>query len=211
MSSRIEAAGEPQTVDEARDAVEKSRQRISSTLDRLEDRIVDKKHELKDRMDVLRPVREQVNQRPFTAVAVGLGVGALLGALGGRGDDGGRDSGDDRPGRSRVDRDRILDADERAELREWRRHRRRHLNALSSSRGRDQDDDGGSGRLDALKHQVVGALTSAIGAVVTAKVREFTGVSDGRGQSTRGTSRVISRGYERDSLSGDRELERSMR
>lgn len=210
MSSRIEAAGEPQTVDEARDAVEKSRQRISSTLDRLEDRIVDKKHELQDRMDVLRPVRDQVNQRPFTAVAVGIGVGALLGSLGGRGDDDDRDSGGDRPSRSRLDRDGILDADERAELREWRRHRRRHLSARSSSQGNDRDDDG-SGRLDALKHQVVGALTSAIGAVVTAKVKEFTGMSDGNRQSTRGTSREISRGYERDSAPGDRERERSMR
>ena len=45
MSSRIEdVAVDPQTVDEAKDAVERSRQRISTTLDALEDRIVEKKH-----------------------------------------------------------------------------------------------------------------------------------------------------------------------
>ena len=181
--SRMDVAVEPQTVDEAKDAVERSRQRISTTLDALEDRIVEKKHAMQDRMDVLRPVREQVTVRPLTAVAVAVGVGALLGSLGGRGDrDVGRDVKAGREGKSsRSMRGRSgLSERDRAELREWRRMRRERLrNRIGSGR----DEDNGGGRLDALKHQLAGAVTSAIGAAVTARLRDFSGGShrgDGR-------------------------------
>jgi hypothetical protein len=53
--------------------------------------------------------------------------------------------------------------------------RRERLQARSRH---EHDDDGGSSRFDALKNQLAGAVTSAIGAVVTAKVREFTGVTN---------------------------------
>jgi len=162
MSSRIEdVAVDPQTVDEAKDAVERSRQRISTTLDALEDRIVEKKHAMQDRMDVLRPVRDQVTQRPFMAVAVALGVGALLGSLGGSADD----VAEPRAGRGRQqlsDRDR----------REWRRLRRDRLRARGGAAG--HDDDSGA-RLDSLKRQLAGAVTTAIGAAVTARLKEFSG------------------------------------
>jgi ElaB/YqjD/DUF883 family membrane-anchored ribosome-binding protein len=198
MSSRTgETAENPRTVDEARDAVERSRQRISSTLDQLEGRIVDKKHELQEKADVLRPLRERIIEHPFTAVAVGAGVGMLLGVLGGGGND------DDeavllRAGaRPRARSGRMSDED-RAELRQWRRSRRQRLHSISSH---DRDDWGGgrSGRadhgrgdddkrFDALKHQLMGAVTSAITAAVTARVRQFaqdnlsqlTGGGDGR-------------------------------
>ena len=170
MSSRVEAVEtSPRTVDEARDAVERSRQRISTTLDALEDRIVEKKHEIQDRVDVLRPVREQIGQRPFTAVAVAVGVGALLGSLGG--------GEDEKESRSRRGRGRLSE-DDREELREWRKMRRERLEARRSSH--EDGDDGGS-RLDALKHQLTGAVTSAISTALAAKVREMTGVgSSGR-------------------------------
>jgi hypothetical protein len=174
MSSRIDGpAGEPRTVDEARDAVERSRQRISSTLDALEDRIVEKKHELQERVDVLRPVRDQIVERPFTALAVGLGVGALLGSIGGGGDDDGHEH--HRSGRMRGG----LSDDDRRELREWRRARRERLSARGSrpdGHERDQDDgDSGSAglRFDALRHQLMGAVTSAVTAAVTRKVRQY--------------------------------------
>jgi ElaB/YqjD/DUF883 family membrane-anchored ribosome-binding protein len=168
MSSSMEdVAVEPRTVDEARDAVERSRQRISSTLDALEGRIVEKKHEIQNRVDVLRPVRDQVERRPFTAVAVAVGVGALLGSIGGRGTE-------DEERQGRRDGKGRLSEDDRTELREWRRMRRERLQA----RSRHEHDDDGSSRFDALKNQLAGAVTSAIGAVVTAKVREFTGVTN---------------------------------
>lgn len=196
MSIRIEEEGtdSPQTVDEARDAVARSRERISSTLDALEDRIVEKKHEIQDRVDVLRPVREQIAERPLTAVMAGLAVGALLGALGGGDDDeytrrrSGRISGHE------------LDDDERDELKQWRRQRRKRLRAklsrsavdsdwpeLSRGRGRsrssgrgkardyDRDgrDDRSDSRFDALKHQLLGAVTSAITTAVTTRLRRM--------------------------------------
>lgn len=172
MSSRVEeVATSPRTVDEARDAVERSRQRISSTLDALEDRIVEKKHEIQDRVDVLRPVRDQIQQRPFTAVAVAVGVGALLGSLGG---------GDDEEEERTSRRGRKTGGEERAELREWRRARRERLEARARTHGNDEDDEGSS-RFDALKHQLAGAVTSAISTALAAKVREMAGVSGGRG------------------------------
>jgi hypothetical protein len=175
MSSRIdEPAGEPRTVDEARDAVERSRQRISSTLDALEDRIVEKKHELQDRVDVLKPVREQIVSRPFTAVAIGLGVGALLGSIGGGSDD---DEDEHEHRRSGRVRGALSDADRR-ELREWRRARRDRLRSRTrDGRDREDDDHGDSRfaglRFDALRHQLMGAVTSALTAAVTKKVRQY--------------------------------------
>lgn len=164
MSSRMEGtAASPRTVDEARDAVEQSRQRISSTLDSIENRIVDKKHELQDRADVLRPVREQVVQRPFTAVAVAVAAGALLGSLGGSRHQESRV----RPG-GRIPGGEYLDDDARAELREWRRNRRERLRGISPQR-----EDEGHSRFDDVKGQLVGALTSAIGAAVTARVKQL--------------------------------------
>jgi ElaB/YqjD/DUF883 family membrane-anchored ribosome-binding protein len=185
MSSRMEGS-QPQTVDEARDAVVRSRQRISSTLDQLEDRIVEKKHELQEKADVLGPVRERVVARPFTAVAVAVGVGALLGSLGGGHDDSGRSS----SSRSRrAHRDSVPGDDERAELRKWRRARQQRLRARSHSAREDAGHDGhedGSSRLDGLRHQLMGAVTTAIGAAITAKVRDMTsGSADGNGRRYR--------------------------
>ncbi|HEX6135957.1 MAG TPA: hypothetical protein VFZ24_18435 [Longimicrobiales bacterium] len=166
MSSRTEVSvAEPRTVDEAKHAVERSRQRISSTLDALEDRIVEKKHALQDRVAVLRPVREQVTQRPFAAVAIALGVGALLGSLGGGEDEEARSTG----GRHEARHAQLSERD-RAELRAWRRLRRERLRARRDER----DHAAGDSRLASLRHQLTGAITSAIGAAVTARVKEMT-------------------------------------
>jgi len=69
---------EPRTVEEARLAVEESRERMSNTLDAIEGRLVAKKQQLSDRMDVMRPVKQRVRSRPWQAVAVALGVGVLI-------------------------------------------------------------------------------------------------------------------------------------
>jgi ElaB/YqjD/DUF883 family membrane-anchored ribosome-binding protein len=172
MDIRIdETAAEPQTVDEARDAVERSRQRISSTLDQLEGRIVEKKHELQDRADVLRPVRERIAERPFTAVVVAAGVGALLGSLGGG--DGDEDRSKHRHARSGRVRGEMSDSDRR-ELREWRKARKERLRSTLDRHRDDSSRDSESGsRFDGLKHQLMGAVTAAITTAVTKRVRSL--------------------------------------
>ena len=55
---------EPQDVGDARRAVEESRERLAGTLDELETKLVEKKHEIADRVNVLRPVQKQVRSRP---------------------------------------------------------------------------------------------------------------------------------------------------
>jgi ElaB/YqjD/DUF883 family membrane-anchored ribosome-binding protein len=168
-----ESGVEPQTVDQARDAVERSRERISRTLDRLEDRIVDKKHELQDKADVFRPVKTQVRQRPLTAIAVAVGIGALLGSLGG--------GHEEELARVRGGRGHALSDDERRELREWRRHRRERLRAVMNQEERHRG--GRNGRADSrrgsLKSQLIGAATTAITAAITSRVKDFARGSGG--------------------------------
>lgn len=69
---------EPQTVEEARRAVEASRERMSNTLSQLEHQIAEKKERLEAKVDVLRPVKTKVRARPLVALAVAFGVGVFL-------------------------------------------------------------------------------------------------------------------------------------
>jgi len=69
---------EPRTVAEARRAVQASRERMSDTLEAIEDRLVSKKQQIEERMDVLRPIKKRVRSRPWPALAVAFGVGVLL-------------------------------------------------------------------------------------------------------------------------------------
>jgi ElaB/YqjD/DUF883 family membrane-anchored ribosome-binding protein len=69
---------QPRTVEEARNAVVASRERMSDTLDAIENRLVTKKQEITDRMDVMRPVKKQVRSRPWPALALAFGVGFLF-------------------------------------------------------------------------------------------------------------------------------------
>ena len=154
---------EPPTVDQARAAVERSRERISRTLDRLEDRIVDKKYELQDRADVFRPVKQQVRLRPLTAIAIGFGVGVVLGSLS-RGRQGGRGK-----------RLRGLDRKERRQLREWREQRRERLLARADTSRSDGNahESRQESRFDGMKGQLVGAVTTALTAAITSGMKDF--------------------------------------
>lgn len=69
---------EPQTLLEARRAVETSRARMSDTLNALEVQLTNKKQELEAKVDVLRPVKKRVRARPLVALAIAFGVGVLL-------------------------------------------------------------------------------------------------------------------------------------
>ncbi len=82
-----ELAVEPRSVDDAREAIEQTRERISATLDEIETRIDATKQELRRRADVLRPVRERIGASPWTALAIGAGAGLALGLLTGGSDD----------------------------------------------------------------------------------------------------------------------------
>ncbi len=57
--------------------------------------------------------------------------------------------------------------------------RRERLQARSRNRD-DRDEDDGISRMDALKHQLTGAVTSAISTALAAKVREIAGVGNSR-------------------------------
>lgn len=108
-ASEYEAAPSPQSTEEARRAVEEARGRISSTIDAIEDRVEEAREGLKERLDVLRPVRDRIRRNGWKAVGVAFGAGLALGLLTG---------GEDRD---------LIDEDERRELRRWRAERRSRL------------------------------------------------------------------------------------
>ena len=68
----------PRTVEQARRDIEESRERMADTLGEIEHRLLTKKQQIEDRMDVLRPVKERVRSKPWVSLAVAFGVGAVL-------------------------------------------------------------------------------------------------------------------------------------
>jgi ElaB/YqjD/DUF883 family membrane-anchored ribosome-binding protein len=72
-------ADDPQAV---RSEIENTRERMSSTIDEIENVLARKKERLQDRLDVLSPIRE----RPLPATGIAFGVGLALGLLTGGGD-----------------------------------------------------------------------------------------------------------------------------
>lgn len=76
-----DAGVEPRNVDEAKRVVEETRERISSTLDTLEDRIIETRDLVRDKANVLEPLRERARARPWMAVAVAAAAGLFLGTL----------------------------------------------------------------------------------------------------------------------------------
>jgi len=107
------AADAPRSVVEARLAVASSRERISATLDELEGRISDKKEALRDRIDVVRPVRAVVGAAPLVAMVAATGAGLLVGLA-------------SRGRRKRVSEVQLSEED-RAAISRWRSERRKRL------------------------------------------------------------------------------------
>jgi ElaB/YqjD/DUF883 family membrane-anchored ribosome-binding protein len=162
-------------VGEARAQVERNRERLSETLGALEDRLIETKTAIREKVNVLRPVKKQVRARPWAAVAVAAGVGALVGAaLGGRSDPD------------------IIDEEERRRRREWRKRRRARVSGYDSdaysgrisesvhpSRGRrPQSKKPSSSTMRAMRKQLMGAITSAVIAGLRDRARHA--VNDGR-------------------------------
>lgn len=99
------SAADPET---ARAMIEKTRARMSETIDEIEDVLIRKKEQIQDRLDILAPVRE----RPLPSLGIALGSGLLLGLITGGGKD--EDNHDD-----------LSELEERAER--WERRARRLL------------------------------------------------------------------------------------
>lgn len=76
----------------ARAEIERTRARMSETIDHIESALLRKKEEVQQKLDVMAPVRD----RPLVSVAAAIGVGIALGFLTGGGDDGRRRDDDDR-------------------------------------------------------------------------------------------------------------------
>jgi ElaB/YqjD/DUF883 family membrane-anchored ribosome-binding protein len=165
MADRETVTAEPTDVGEAKRQVERNRERISETLDAIEHRIVDKKEQLRERMDVARPLRERVQRTPWKAVGAAAGVGVALALLVGGG--GSRSS---RKASRGLD---IPDADTRRDLRRLRRQRRERLaGRLDGAEGHEgtshlssgrEKSGGGRSRLGReLRRQLIAAAGTAL-------------------------------------------------
>jgi ElaB/YqjD/DUF883 family membrane-anchored ribosome-binding protein len=148
MSERTE---EPATIAQARAQVEQSRARMSETLDEIEDRLVEKRTELREKLNVGKRVREQVDRSPLGAVAIAAGAGFVFGLLGRR--------------RSRRRRNEEVDRDELREmLRESRENGDDDVHNISIGRAHPSF-------WQEARAQLVGALTAALVAAVSERFR----------------------------------------
>lgn len=169
------ARREPETTEEARRAIEHARGRISATLDAIEERIHEKRTELRDRMNVMRPAREAIRRRVWPSLGIAFGVGLLLSGIF-RGEEG--EHGEEEIGRAwkraRARRGlEVLSPGERKELREWRAKRRermnQRMNQLMKERKAAQQTQGI--RVSDVLGPLVGAVTQGARDRVRRKVR----------------------------------------
>lgn len=117
---------EPQSTAEARRAIEQTRGRISSTIDAIEGRISHAREEIKDRLDVVTPLRERIRSNTGLSLGVAFGAGLLLAVLT-RGEETTKPRGKARALARGRGHEEPLDADEREALRHWRKERRERL------------------------------------------------------------------------------------
>lgn len=141
----------PETVEEARGAVEESRESISRDLDVLGSRLGEKREQVvakaeavKDRLNVLKQLRGRVRSNPWPSVGIALGAGVAAGMMSGW--------------RSRV---RARRAERRRERQRWRRERRARLSALEEGRGMRR----GRG-ISQLRRLLTGPLAASIASAV---------------------------------------------
>jgi len=150
----------PRDVEAARAAVVDSRARISATIDELEERIVDTKESLRDRLDVARPARAIIRAAPLIVVAAAVSAGLLFGLVTG--------------GRSKRGRPIELQDVDREALQRWRRQRRKRL--LDAAEHEPPHFDPPPSRLGRLirdvAHEFAGAATALIAAQLVDRVKE---------------------------------------
>ncbi len=160
----------PRNTDDARDEIERTRARMSETIDEIEETLLRKRDDIRERLDVGARLRD----RPLAAVGVALGAGLLLGLLtGGAGSDKRRER-EENERREREEDERRARDDEREELWEQRarrllaigRKQQRRIDRLESSiaklERRARDDDG----------ERIGARLTEFGSGVAERIEE---------------------------------------
>ena len=119
---RVVLPQEPDTVEEARLAIAVTRERMAATINAIEARVEEKKEEIKERVDVLRPLRERIREQPWITLGIIAAAGLIVGLLTG---------GDDREEQEQQALQRELELEHLARRIELRvtspRHRRRRI------------------------------------------------------------------------------------
>ncbi len=81
---------EPRSVDEAREQLHATRQRLSRNLDAIEARLRGTAEDIRERLDVLEPARERIRAEVWTSLALAFGAGLAYALMTGRRRDGRR-------------------------------------------------------------------------------------------------------------------------
>lgn len=143
------AEAKAESIADARHAIEETRGRISARLDAIEDRVERKKEQLKERVDVLRPVRDRIREQPWQALALAAGAGFIVGLLAARA------GGEAPPGRAGRRPRRAGELEASRSRRAPRHARRRRVDAAD-------DAEESSGLFRELRGQLLGTLARAV-------------------------------------------------
>ncbi|HEX8694892.1 MAG TPA: hypothetical protein VF746_20865 [Longimicrobium sp.] len=202
----VAASSDPDVV---RDEIERTRARMSETIDTIEEVLLRKKERLEERLDVAAPVRERVREQPWLYVGGTFAAGLALGLLTG--------GGDDEDHRRAVPTMEIgLDTDdgtEHSEDRGWKRRAKkwekrarklqkaslRHEEEIRTLRGGAEEEEEGGGLFGAVSAGLSGAvagvvsrLTGGGGMDVEVDLEQPRGTTDtlygGQAQGTAGAS-----------------------
>ncbi|MDB4948115.1 MAG: hypothetical protein JWM27_764 [Gemmatimonadetes bacterium] len=166
----------------ARSEIDRTRARMSRTLDSIEAALVRKKAQIQERLDVMGPVRE----RPLLAMGAVFGVALVLGYATGGGDADDRGEGVDADGPA-LGAGLALEGDPEARARAWERRARRLQKVARAQEeelagfrgGGDWDDE--EGGLRALAATASGLRDTVLGSVAGFLTEAFHKLAEGAG------------------------------
>jgi ElaB/YqjD/DUF883 family membrane-anchored ribosome-binding protein len=179
----VAATDDPDVV---RGEIERTRARMSSTIDTIETVLLRKKERLEEKLDVTAPVRRVVRDNPWPVVGGVFGAGLLLGYLTGGGDKehhapprqlhGDTDGGGTVPGGFGVEAGETYGADWRERSLQWERRARtlmktchrqdeeiRHLRSAIGAADVDEGESEGGGWTSAVAQTVSGFVSNLFG------------------------------------------------